>query len=268
MMRLLHHVLAPPESLPLFPTEWGTPPVRPANMLPGAFSALYSDVGSKFYQLCGPNKTASGWMVKDNMQTVWQAKRLDTPSGQLRWFSIEDCISLWDEDAAYMRHEVLQKSRDLHSVCCTFLPNAGVAAYQIRRIIFYLPGSPGIPMPEKWGVELEKVEDRSYAMWITSVATQPVSLVVCRIRATFKTFPLLLSAIMEAAIENKCDSVEIWNLDPTLSEVARDFDGVTVERTVNLPSLVWYGAGDVDEVQFVFNERHVSCLSLRSLSVP
>jgi len=256
MMRLLHYVLASSEALPPFPPEWGgPPPAAPANILPGSFSALYSDIGPNFYQLCGPGGSRAGWTVRGHSQTVWQTRLFERRTDQLRWLSIEDCIRVWHDDAIYVKQQVACKSQNRGS--CAFLPSAGVAAFQIRRAIFLFPG---LPVPQKWGVQIEGLSEPTYATWITnSTAPQHVALLVTRIRATPNTFSLLLSAIMEAATENKCGFVEIWSLDPALSDEAQKLGGVEVEREHNLPSLAWYGLGDPDKVEFMFNERFAYC---------
>ncbi|KAG8864758.1 hypothetical protein FRB96_003344 [Tulasnella sp. 330] len=69
MMRLLHHVLAPPHGLPAFPTrEWGSPPVQ--RFGDATVSVLYSGVGD-YYTTCGPTLDKSGWAAAAKRKSTW-----------------------------------------------------------------------------------------------------------------------------------------------------------------------------------------------------
>jgi LYC1 GNAT-like C-terminal domain len=102
----------------------------------------------------------------------------------------------------------------------------------------------------------------TYATWIIDVCCLPVAQLTTRIRASVETFPVLLSAIMVAAIEDGAASVEVWNLEPHLMEIIHKLNETTGQRPDHLPSLVWYGSGNADDVQWLFNEKCV--LSLHS----
>ncbi|KIJ22377.1 hypothetical protein M422DRAFT_277213 [Sphaerobolus stellatus SS14] len=74
-------------------------------------------------------------------------------------------------------------------------------------------------------------------------------------RAVPQTFRFVLSAIMQAAKENECGSIEIWNLDSQLEAEAAKLGGKNALRQEHLPSLAWYGPEDSEVVRFLFNER-------------
>jgi len=115
---------------------------------------------------------------------------------------------------------------------CSFLSSSEVGAFQIRRVNFFLRGPPDIVRPNSWGVEIPGTKESTYATWITDIRPLPVVLVITRIRATGdpETFGMLLSAVMEAAEENRCSSVEIWNLDPIFESGAKKLGGSNVWR--------------------------------------
>ncbi|KAF8517931.1 hypothetical protein BU17DRAFT_76228 [Hysterangium stoloniferum] len=264
MMRLLHYMLAPPGSIGPFPSSWGLPPVAPPTAGNGLFSVLYSAIGHSFYASLGPDPTRLGWQAKDQIDTIWSTKQLSLHPASIRWLSIDGCIKLWHEDASYMRERILATSESsTPPVRCAFLPSHGVAAYQIHRVNFFLPCLPDVQIPQKWGVIIPGTAEPTYATWITDVRSPPAALVITRIRATPENFPVLLSAIMDAAQENACITVEVWNLDGDLRQVARELGGHTKPRLNQLTSLAWYGPGKVEDVDFLFDENGMrgNCLT-------
>ncbi|KDQ17759.1 hypothetical protein BOTBODRAFT_582450 [Botryobasidium botryosum FD-172 SS1] len=77
MMRLLHHVLAPPSSLSFPVAYWGSPPVIPPGFGSARVSYLYSDVGRKFYASCGPGiEEDGGWIVQSAKSIIWEVDAL------------------------------------------------------------------------------------------------------------------------------------------------------------------------------------------------
>ncbi|KAF8579921.1 hypothetical protein K439DRAFT_1648335 [Ramaria rubella] len=255
MMRLLHYVLAIPGSLPSFPLEWGSPPIPPPGAGNAYFSCLWSDIGPAFYEDCGPNPTRVGWKVKDPIETVWMTDINVQLPNDVRWLFEDDCIELWRQDSEYIKERLADRSTDSSFIRCTFLSDHGMAAYQLRRAKFFLPGSPTVTTPQRWGVTIAGTNQPTYATWIIDIRPLPVALLITRIRATPETLPVLLSAIMKAAKENNAATVEVWNLEQQLLETAFKLGGNTRQRAEHLPSLAWYGAGDIDEVEWCFNEK-------------
>jgi len=84
MLRLLHYILADPNLIPPFPSQWGAPPPSLAsnfNVPIAIASILWSDVGLTFYSRCtvGPNRP--GWVVKEdaNQEVVWKLLPVNNP---------------------------------------------------------------------------------------------------------------------------------------------------------------------------------------------
>lgn len=256
MMRLLHYVLASPGLLPPFPPEWGAPPAPPPGTGNACFSALWSDIGSTYYEACGPTLDHLGWKVKEPIATVWKTDSTAKAAGDVRWLSEEDCVKLWRHDTHYIRDQLAgYQSPDELFIRCTFLPDNGVAAFQMRRSKFFLPGLPSVPIPEKWGVIIPGLSQPTYATWTTDIRPLPVALLITRIRASAETLPMLLSAIMVAATGNGAATVEVWNLEQHLLETAHELSGLTAQRDEHLSALAWYGSGNIDDIRWCFNQK-------------
>ena len=144
MMHLLHYVLADPKNLPPFPAEWGEPPQIPEGCGNAIASALYSDVGP-FYGACGPSTspvpTQQSWNM-DPFGTIWDVPT-DIPRNleeNIEWVNTEEALdSLWQEDEALIQKELANEVKD--KVLFSFLPARGVAAFQHRRSMFYMPAA-------------------------------------------------------------------------------------------------------------------------------
>ncbi|GJJ06176.1 hypothetical protein Clacol_000365 [Clathrus columnatus] len=248
MMRLLHYILAPVDTLDTFPTNWGSPPLQPSGLANASFSALWSVIGTEFYERLG-------WKAKEHVNTIWPCRETTEHLGRVTWLSEDDCEQLWEDDASYVEEKFLDSSRDESQTTCAFLPNNGLAAFQIRRVKTFLPGSPNLPIPTKWGVKLDDETEPAYATWITDINYSPASLTITRIRISEKAFPILLSAAMEAAKENGCNTVRIWSLDETLKKIAKTLGGSEEQDLECVPSLAWYEPEDTNDVKLFFNER-------------
>ncbi|GJJ11077.1 hypothetical protein Clacol_005308 [Clathrus columnatus] len=255
MMRLLHYILAPADSLGVFPEEWGSPPIQPSGLGNASFSMLWSEIGGDLYERAGYNHSLPGWKPHEYVSTVWQYRNMVEHFGRVRWLLEVDCVRLWDEDAIFVEKKFSELGHEEKKITCAFLPNGGVAAFQIRRVLMYLPGSPHLPIPKHWGVEILGENERAYATWVTEIGSSPASLTITRLRTTEKTFPIILSAIMEAAKQNCCTNVEIWNLDSSLNKIAMEFGGEGSQSSKCLPSLAWYGPESAEHVKFLFNEN-------------
>lgn len=261
-MRLLHYILAPANSLGTFPEEWGSPPLQPAGLGNASFSALWSVVGSSFYENLGPGTSPLGWKAKEHINTVWQYREMEEDLSQVQWLSEDDCARLWEEDALYMEEQFTRMNKENpHQTSCLFLSNNGLAAFQIRRVKFFLPGLPHLPVPMKWGVKLpnDVGSPEAYATWITDVNyigyTTDAPLMITRMRADERTFPVILTAAMKAAKENGCRVVGIWSLESGLREIAKRLGGEEVQDARCVTSVAWYGSESVSDVKILFNER-------------
>ncbi|KAF8576485.1 hypothetical protein K439DRAFT_1640492 [Ramaria rubella] len=263
MMRLVHYVLASPDSLPPFPQEWGAPPPSYASVYGDAcFSVLYSDVGD-FYKQCGPTPDTSGWHIYSPISTMWKfnPKAPSAASATLKKFDFlteEQCIALWETDSAYIA-DCLSKTSTSSHTSITFLPNDGVAAFLLHRVHAEAPLNPNHPL-KHFGVSIPDNDGPTYATWTLDMdlSTPPV-IVVTRLRATPQTLPTLLEALMMEARKLGASAVETWNLPGELADVAVSLGSTTVVRSDHLPALAWYGSGPSGEVEWAFNEKFPWC---------
>ncbi len=252
-MRLLHWVLAPPNTLPPFPSEWGLPP--PDGPRDGQFSALYSDIGSTFYHDCGPTPIASsGWKTISPISTSWKVdgdsdSSVDTSNWTL--LTEEDAYAIWEKDSKAMEDDVAAAAKATGNVAFSFLPTGGVAKYTIQSTL----------SPDKfWGVARrtgisESLSPDAYATWTYEHGTQTI--VLTRLRASAQEFPALLDKLKEAARTLGKDTIEAWNVPEHLQNVVQKTGGKRVKRDKHLSAVKWYGPEGFEwgELAWVFNEK-------------
>ena len=259
MMRLLHWVLAPRESLPPFPSSWGSPPPEHTGSGDASFSSLYSDVGN-FYANAGPNDESGGWVVRDPVGSIWKvndATHIGTNgSYKFGWLNEHGCEDAWARDAHIMRREL--RALDSQRTTFTYTPVGGVGAFLIFRTFYHLPGH-NLPVPKKWGVQIQSdndiVSEYHFATWSFEGGPPPTTLVITRLRSSPATFPTLLSCAVEAAKEQGLTKVEIWNLPAHLSQAALNLGGENEVRSEHLNAFKWYGRGSEDDVEWLHNEK-------------
>jgi len=111
LMRLLHYILAPTDSLPPFPAEWGSPPLPEPGYRDARFSFLFSDVGDMFYAKCSRGRDVPGWTPTRNRHPVrvWtlglhDEDRDDVPAGWA-WLDDASVVPLEESASASMRLE-------------------------------------------------------------------------------------------------------------------------------------------------------------------
>jgi hypothetical protein len=270
MMRLLHYVLADQRQgsihISPFPVEkWGSPPAIPPGFGMGIASALYSDVGSLFYRICGIGlREDNGWVVDAPISTIWPVPaQQDTRDSEVEWLTEETEKEVWERDAGLIRNEIQQSNHN----CISFLPDKGVAQCQQARSLFFTPQS---DTGAVWGVRVggngSEADTRqlSFATWCLDPGREgPQTLVITRLRSTPAEFPIILSAAFQAARHFRLEQVEIWNPDANLHDAGLLLGGVTGERADHLPSLAWYGPkdekGDAPTVEWRYNEKFCWC---------
>lgn len=272
MMKLLHWVLAPRHALPkVFPTAWGSPPTVPDGFGNGQFSVLYSDVGPHFYFRCGPDGRKTGWRVTGPIHTIWDVAAtrgaLQSPGADnlsWLWLSKEQCITLWASDLAIMQRD-LQSIHSHGTMAFSFKPNDGTSIWNIyKTMCFTQELEPYLPC-ETWGVLLtggtspSKVEPPTFATWIYDFRATPRALIVTRIRVTRSRFKALFAKIVEVALQQQVERIEMWDLNPELVDGALcpvpETGGRTLPRQGHLPSVKWYGEIDETKLAWKYNER-------------
>lgn len=271
-MRLLHWVLAREEYLlgHTFPeAEWGPKPERVHGAGDGWVSALWSDVGPRFYEECGmkaSNETRDGWVVKDPFSTVWKMQDVNLPPGEIRddieemavitWLDKKQARDTWNQDAKLIEQEVVERARETGTTGFAFLPNEGVAEFQWFRLHYHFSRYVENP-PGYCGVKIGK---GAFATWTCEYRPgSPRTLIVTRLRVDERTFSGLIERVLRYAKLLGMQEVEVWNLPQFSRDVVTKFGGEYVERTEeHLASMKWYNEEGV-EVGWVWNERYAWC---------
>lgn len=277
MLQLLHWVLAP---LPIdtFPSEWGVPPTRPENRGFGeaAFSVLYSDVGPDIYAACGPRPGEPGWVVQNPTSTVWDVDRIlqtvdstkDTES-DLTWTWLDDkqLLDAWKVDAERF---IAESFSNPSAVNCAFLPDQGVAQFQIDRTKEWW--SRLNPPPTHWGLEVSSKSDTakstiSFSAWTLEVraeAAKDKKMLITRLYfpsgpGSDGIFPQILAKWAQVASQFGISQIEVWNLPTHLveSQAVVETGGRTFERSDHLSSFIWYGQdpNEKENVRWIHNEK-------------
>lgn len=257
--------MAPHPALPAFPPKWGeAPPERPGYNN-AQFSVLYSDIGPTFYASAGASEDSEGWIVRDPTSTILNIVpkpvgiSTSTRVAQSTWLTEKECEAVLDRDASEMRASFPSNSKP---ISFTFLPNEGVALFQVRRTLFFSPGQHyADKVPDKWGVQIMIEGQLHFAMWTFDVRPPPPTLIVTRLRATKETFPEILTHMHKAARENDMERIEFWNLPKELEEVAIEYGARTEVRDEHLNAFKWYGPGKNEDIYWAHNEKLVSLTS-------
>ncbi|KAI5121874.1 hypothetical protein M0805_001082 [Coniferiporia weirii] len=268
MMSLLHWVIAPRALLPPFPKQWGAPPPEPADCGNAKFSVLYSDIGPDFYKSASPSEESEGWVVRDPVSTIWDVPKdtsdVDSTESEtsVEWLTEDTCKRIWSQDAELMRTGPGFGHTDTTSrTTFTFLPDAGVSAFLVRRTMFFIPGQT-YEIPTKWGVALHNEHndrDTTFATWTLDVRSPPPTLIVTRLRASEETFPRLVSCLLLAARESGMERVEVWNLPKELQKTASSLGAKTEPRDEHLNAFKWYGPEKSNDLEWLFNEKFCWC---------
>lgn len=264
MMRLLHWVLARDEYLAtqVFPeAEWGPRPERVKGAGEGWVSALWSDVGPRFYGECGMkvgSDSESGWIIRDPISTVWKLQEVNAPeemtdSRETTWLDEQLVKGILDEDAEQIKTEVVQKAREKNKTQFSFLPDEGVAMYQWFRLHYHF--SRHVQNPPKYcGV---RIGERAFAIWTCEFRPgSPKTLIVTRLRADAGTVEGLIACALKYATRYGMEEVEVWNLPRDLEEIVNGYGGKHVVREEHLPAIKWYSE---EEGEWMYNERFCWC---------
>ncbi|KAG6890310.1 hypothetical protein C0995_009516 [Termitomyces sp. Mi166 len=252
MMHLLHWVIADPSLLPaVFPSEWGVPPSRVTHAGDGLFSALWSDVGAKFYKRCGPTKDSDGWVVRSPFSTTWDVKRKSLSAKTTGWTLLDEAgvMKLWEDDAENIARTF--SPADDYKMSFSYLPHKGVAAFQYWRNIDILSKHGYTPI-QHWGII---GDSNTFATWTFEIKSSLRTLLITRLSSSPTDFENLLAMVTSVARNHGMEQVEVYNLPDHLQSSATHLGGITIERDEHLSSFRWYGKENSNEVAWLFNER-------------
>lgn len=257
MMTLLHTAIG----LPLSPSIDESSAVERVDEewqggADGTLSFLYSDVGD-FYARCGP-----GWHTHSPTTTTWTLSSLPllglTPSPFCAPISMSALHSLAAADAVLLRSDLAKNGK---ATAFTVEPSGANYIWRIMRSAYH--GSKmGIKTPSSWGAEIgSHWTPEDWSMILYAIDYPKKVLKILRVRANAATIGELLKVAFEAARENGCDKVVVWNLDEGLEKAVEEFGGVREERKGELSAVAWYGEGAAGgkELDWKTNEGYAWC---------
>lgn len=256
MMRLLHHILAPKESLPPFPAEWGAPPTNiPPGLGNARASVLYSDIGDKFYRNAGPDLNTPGWTVTNPCQkTVWDTTPAGGERAVLQILQEDSSADIMERDAEVLLAELPTTTEVTPgtTIRFAFLPTPGLSTFQTAR---YQLNSPTAPGTDTWGTTTAMTQRLNFATWTFDPREDPPLLTFTRLRCDVENLAPLLDTAKIVSRKLGLKQIEVWNLPPHLAARAESLGGKTSARTDHLSSIAWYGGGEPQNVEWVLNEK-------------
>ncbi|EUC62796.1 hypothetical protein RSOL_455430 [Rhizoctonia solani AG-3 Rhs1AP] len=247
MLTLLHYALAP--------NVYSSPEVEidiPPAVYPGAFSVLYSDIGT-YYERCGPSPGEIGWKIQNPISTIWElSKTLPilisevTLPADLQLLSQVEVITLLSFDVPDW--ESLPRAPDTTYVA--FSPTALPNTHMVTRSTIH--PSYNTSTDVFWGAHI--IPKGHFITWAYDYHYTPRTLVITRIHADPTTLPVLLLAALQAGVTQGCQQAEVWNLPEELMDEANRLRGITQERDSQLSAIKWYGPEPAKNVVWIRNE--------------
>lgn len=240
---------------------------------PVMFSALWSDIGKEFY-------AKHGWKPFASTHVEFPAKKIEHKDDRLKMLYAGDIPKLCKDDEAMIKASML-KSTD-GKTHMSVAPDISHFEWHRAREVFLTKAIFG-KTPDVRGAMIGQPGARMWALWtrayygkLDAVEQSGNTLHILRLVIEDEEQPQTderlarqaegLKAILEAAQDEaqkwRLRHVEMWNP----SELAKGLiekvgiDHTPVERQVSsIPSLMWYGPGQTEEVQWIKNEKFTWC---------
>ena len=239
----------------------------------------------------------NGWYVTGAKGTSWTfdaevdpssppQSDATTPNHNVKHLTHDEVTALYEYDADWIRDDLSRSSATVSdasqttgSIRFTFLPHKGVGGFNISRTVQFGPNlQPFLPL-SRWGVAIlpQSVSTLAAALasvgrrdsepgaiaglpfisWTFDTGRKEKTLVITRLRADERTFPILLEETMAVAREERVRKIEFWYMHPQLRSIAEAKGWKTADREDHLPSVKWYGDESKHELEWVYNEKYV-----------
>ncbi|GMK53807.1 hypothetical protein CspeluHIS016_0103930 [Cutaneotrichosporon spelunceum] len=257
MMRLVHYILAPPDTLPPFPPAWGAPPAIPPDMQDAVFSVLYSGVGKEFYAKCTKGEREPGWMPEELFVRQWNIQPLVEEPDSEGWMWLKrDDLPTWEQEASRRIRRDLAREGDKSKTRLAILPDPG--CFDVHAVRYeVIPGARpdatyGLVLPEvdgerpfftyslKPGARNKDCRPETY-----NAHDQP------RLVVMHATPGVPWYAVVAAATREGVNRIEAWQGYGWDEEAG----GAVMLPEENQPCLAVYGMRD-DEVEWEFDEKY------------
>ncbi|BEI82893.1 hypothetical protein CcaverHIS002_0307610 [Cutaneotrichosporon cavernicola] len=268
MMRLLHYILAPADTLPPFPLTWGKPPVIPSGMQDAVFSVLYSGVGKEFYAKCTKGENEPGWMPEELIVRQWNVQQPATEPDLEGWTWLHrDELPAWEQEASHrIRRDLINKG-DKNKTRLAILPDPGCfGVHAVRYEVI-----PGARPEAAYGLVLPEVDgERPFFTYsvkpgarrkpeeLRDSETEPQDSPEAynahdraRLVVMYSTPGVPWYAVVAAATREGVNRIEAWQGYGWDEEAG----GAVMLPEENQPCLAVYGVTDND-VEWEFDEKY------------
>ncbi|CAA7262130.1 unnamed protein product [Cyclocybe aegerita] len=252
MMALLHGQISSPSSK--YHSHNEQDGLSLSNSYPtGILSFLYSGVGN-FYSKCG----APGWHIQTSTEVYWDVVSvLSHPPdhGQVDYLTEEDFVKVAERDAFLLMEEFTNRARTNEPPAFAVLPTGEEFTWLVARSKFYGQILSPVPLPTRWGVQLD---DDNFAIWFIDYTKHELQFLRIRCVGAEKLSAMVYAAAAVAK-EQGCGKILAWNLDERLLDDLKSHgvDVKTQPRAKNLAAVAWYGPGDCPV--WIANEKYGWC---------
>lgn len=232
------------------------------------FSILYSDIGLKFY-------AALGWKPFPSTHISFPPTEEPRTAGTAALLRTSDLVELCALDERYIRKQLAEaKDGKTHVV---IIPEYDQMQWFHLREEFlckhiFGPNKPGLDV--KGAISQGPVGSRVWAVWTRSFygplvhesgnVLHILRLVVEDEKASTNTESLrgILEIAQAEAKQWQLNEVELWNPTPVVKEMVQK-SGLEHSEVIrdkeSIASLMWYGSGNADDVEWVGNEKFGWC---------
>lgn len=234
------------------------------------FSVLYSDIGKEFYAL-------NGWEPYTSTHIVFPADASATDATshkQLKPIGADGLPSLVAVDEQLLRKELSRPSARGAANRVALLPNLDQMLWHTAREGFVSEQLLSRRPTTHGAVYSTPAGPRVWAIWIRSYGgavdqREKNILYILRLVVEEGVSPGDLAPALEAilgaarreAADWSCGTVQIWNPEPAVKEIAQGLGGEFVVReTSSICALNWFGEGSGgDAIDWVLNEKYAWC---------
>lgn len=236
------------------------------------FSILYSDIGKAFY-------AKSGWKPFESSHLEFPASSTaTTSSANLKTIGPDDLPSLAEADEALLRKKLADtppSSKALVAVLPEldqFLWHTTRESLQCEQLLSRKPATHGVVYTSP-----TSPSSRVWAIWKrnhSGLTSQPEKNTLFILRFVVENESMgdeelssaieaIVTAARKEAAEWACGKVEMWNPSDRVRRLSEKNDQLgakyVVRESDSISSLRWHGAGSVDDVEWIANEKYAWC---------
>ncbi|KAI1462139.1 hypothetical protein F4805DRAFT_453370 [Annulohypoxylon moriforme] len=255
-------------------------------------SALWSDIGKEYY-------AKKGWAAFQSLHVEFPVPANQTEGdvekgkgkGKVTPITYTNLAQLCETDETLVREQVLRKTRETGRTCVAFAPDHDTMRWHLYRddfiasILFKSSPGPASGAPSIKGALAGSEEGRRvWAVWSRNYyggSGKPTdnveknTLYILRLvieaeaseganpsEDTVEAFTAVMRTALHEAATWNLGKVDLWNPSPLVKALI-DRSGLQhrpVERdTDSIPSMMWYGAEKIEDIEWVANEKYCWC---------